>query len=642
MNAETNVDDFFGDLHARAQTLKKADDASVKALIAEMLVAQLSDERCDMLLRAAAKASGFALKTVRALVAAERLRRAREGSAAPVAQEARRAAEAAAKIVRDAEQERLSHNCRELARAPNLMNRMESIAHRLGVVGERAAIRGAYLAMTSRLLRHNAISLLRRGAPAGGKNYLLGVLSLLMPKESVISISSASPMALIYHGDDEDALAHKIVLVAEVAAIALKANGDEHPMTVMLRTLLSEGRIDREVAITQRDGLPKAIHIRRNGPVALMLTSARENVDQEMMTRLMTSDVDESRGQTLAVVKRTLFGPSEPVSREEIEQWVDLQRWLAFDSPYEVVVPFASAIFEAYKRLIASLPNALQVRMRRDISGLLAAVKAAAVVHRAQRSMDESGRVVAEIADYRHAWNAFNQSVSSLYGVRTRAEVVAVVRAAEALGAVKGGESVKITVAAMRRGLGINSNEVADNRLQEAVESGALKEDDSKRGLGRGSPRFFELLKTSHELRTAPTLGVFPAPHNVKNIFEGREGSKTAGQEGQNGQDGQRERSEVVFCPSRPYCPPSSDPSLPRKKFCAPEAEDGDNSIAARIVSDFDKFGFRIVLAPDGSLAIQDLAASRQRPRSPPPQLMAEFSEHANEIGRWLEERGTI
>jgi len=520
------------------------------------------------------------------------------------------------------------------------MNRMEATAHRLGIVGERQAIRAVYLAMTSRLLKDNAISLLRRGAPAGGKNFLIGVVSRFMPEGSVISISSASPMALIYHGDDEAALAHKIIIIAEAAAIAQKTNGDENVMGIMLRTLLSEGRIDREVALASKDGQPKTIHVRRNGPVALMLTSARENVEQEMMTRLMTSDADESRGQTLAVVKRTLLGASAPVSKEEIEVWVDLQRGLEFNAPFDVVVPFAAAIYSAYEKLINSLPNALQVRMRRDISGLIAAVKVSAVLHRAQRSADESGRIVAEFADYRHAWNAFNQSVSSLYGVRTRSEVVAVVQAAEALGAVKGGESVKVRVAALRKELGINSNEVAANRLKEAMESGALKEDDSKHGIGRGSPRFFELLKTSHELRTTPMLGVFPAPHAVKNIFEGREGSKTGGQEGQNGQDAQHEHSEAVSCPSYPSCPSSSDPSLPQEKFCAPASEDGDNSIVARVVSDFERHGFRIVLAHGGSLAVQDLIGSRQRPRSPPAQLMAEFGKRADEIGRWLQERG--
>jgi hypothetical protein len=74
----------------------------------------------------------------------------------------------------------------------------------------------------------------------------------------------------------------------------------------------------------------------------------------------------------------------------------------------------------------------------------------------------------------------------------------------------------------------------------------------------------------------------------------------------------------------------------------SPALSDANASIVARIVSDFDKFGFRIVLAPDGSLAIQDLCGEgRRHPRALPPQLLADFSEHADAIGRWLEEGGT-
>jgi hypothetical protein len=72
----------------------------------------------------------------------------------------------------------------------------------------------------------------------------------------------------------------------------------------------------------------------------------------------------------------------------------------------------------------------------------------------------------------------------------------------------------------------------------------------------------------------------------------------------------------------------------------SPALSESNGSIAARIVSDFDEVGFRIVLAHDGSLAIQDLAGPRQRPRSPPPQLMAEFGEHADVIGRGCKKAG--
>jgi hypothetical protein len=75
----------------------------------------------------------------------------------------------------------------------------------------------------------------------------------------------------------------------------------------------------------------------------------------------------------------------------------------------------------------------------------------------------------------------------------------------------------------------------------------------------------------------------------------------------------------------------------------SPSLSDANGSIPARILSDFDKFGFRIVLAHDGSLTIQDLwGEGRRYPRALPPQLLSDFSEHADAIGRWLEEGGTI
>jgi hypothetical protein len=162
--------------------------------------------------------------------------------------------------------------------------------------------------------------------------------------------------------------------------------------------------------------------------------------------------------------------------------------------------------------------------------------------------------VVGERAAIRGAWSAFNTSVSALYGVRTRAEIVATVCAAEGMGAVKGGDSVKITVAAMRKALGINSNDVAASRLREAVEHGALEEDDAKRGLGRGSPRFFRLLIPSAELRAAPGR-----------VSGARRGGKLRGRETVFGERRTRrtKREETAltpFCPSYPPFPKTVSP----------------------------------------------------------------------------------
>ncbi len=100
-------------------------------------------------------------------------------------------------------------------------------------------------------------------------------------------------MSLVYYGGaDEDALKHK-VLYAQEAAILAERNGVENPLTIMLRLLISEGCVDHLLAIPQAGGTPLTKKIKRNGPVAVIVTSARDNIESEMLTRLLTSDAED-------------------------------------------------------------------------------------------------------------------------------------------------------------------------------------------------------------------------------------------------------------------------------------------------------------------------------------------------------------
>ena len=53
----------------------------------------------------------------------------------------------------------------------------------------------------------------------------------------------------------------------------------------------------------------------------------------------MVSDADESIDQTKAVIRQN-WGQKQlsPDMSTEIETWLDFQRWLEFDAPYDVVV----------------------------------------------------------------------------------------------------------------------------------------------------------------------------------------------------------------------------------------------------------------------------------------------------------------
>ncbi len=385
----------FTDLLAKAEALGKNDAEALRKLIDAVVNAALPDLERDAVLKKAAKASGFRLEELRKNAREKAAQRAKETKSSPKTLEKERAA-------RDRERRTLFDNCCDIAKSPTLLADMEKIAHRLGVIGEGAAIRATYLTFTSRLLKTTAICLVRRGAPSSGKNFVPNIGLKLFPPESVFVFSSSSPLALVYEGeaDDVDALKHMFMYVPEAVFLARRANGDEPPAAAMIRSLISEGRIDHRVVVPQPQGPHKTIHIRRDGPIAMCITSARDNIEAEMMTRLMSSDADETVKQTKKVVANVFSNARPTVPEDEIGRWVDFQRWLAIDAPYDVSIPFAEAIFKAWDELAKEFPADMPLRTRRDAPALKAAIEASAVLHKAQRKKDAAGRIIAETADY--------------------------------------------------------------------------------------------------------------------------------------------------------------------------------------------------------------------------------------------------
>jgi Bifunctional DNA primase/polymerase, N-terminal len=536
----------FDELVARTEGVDLSNEAGVPAILAEAVESGLPDFQIERLIRLLGKKAGVGIKPLRRLL--DELRSKAAATAAQRKCEERASDEQKDKGDRAREtaerREALQRESCRIASSPTLLADVEAVVHGLGVVGEGASIRGAYLAAASRLLRKRAICLLRRGAAAGGKNFLFSTVLRLIPSDSVVVLSSGSPMSLVYYGGgDDDALKHKVLYVQEAAILAEK-NGVENPLTIMLRLLISEGQIDHLIAVPQGGETPMTVKIKRNGPVAVCITSARDNIESEMLTRLMTSDADESAEQTMAVVKG-LLSVDDSDDEPDLAPWRDFQRLLELDAPYDVAMPFGTELYNAYEKRPRAFPDALQLRMRRDISGLISAIKTSAILHKAQRDRDAKGRIVATIDDYRHAHEAFDEGVSSLYGVKTRKEIIAVVRAVEEMGA-RIGESLKVTVAALRQKLGINSNKTASGRLMEAVERRVLELDEEKSGSGRGAPRYFKVSKSSSQIGSEPDQGVFPPPEDVLREINSQP-SVSPGHEDMGDMMDKTERSDQTF-----------------------------------------------------------------------------------------------
>jgi hypothetical protein len=350
--------------------------------------------------------------------------------------------------------------------------------------------------------------LLRRGAPAGGKNFVPDKILDFFPDTEVIRLSSGSQLALVYYGDgDENALKHKIIYIAE-AAILAERDGVESVQTILLRTLISEGRIDREITVPVPNGVPTTEHIRRNGPVALLMTTARDNVEEEMLTRLMMSDADESAEQTDRIIEAVLLDDEDDKELErETAPWLDFQQWLMLEAPYDVAIPFSRAILTA----IRQARQKTKLRIRRDLHGFLTAVRTSAIIYKGQRGRDGKGRIIATLDDYGCAHDAFNPGLAALYEMRVPETMLAAIRVLEDLGANKD-KAVKITKRDFMNALGLSSSKIAFERLRSAVERGLIERTDTS--TSKTAPRSYKLLKTSVEL--AGGLDVFPSRQAVE------------------------------------------------------------------------------------------------------------------------------
>jgi hypothetical protein len=473
----------FAAMIAKAEALKKGDTGTLRAL-ASAIITSLEKLQREPVIKAAATAAGIRIEDVRALVKEAEAERVRKAQSSPQALET-------ARIAREHERQRLWRSCKDIAESERLVEDMVTAVQSCGVIGERAGICATYATITSRLLKSNALRLARFGAAASGKNYVPNTGLRFFPEDSIIVMSASSAHALVYMGDgpdDVDAFKHKCMYVPEAVSLARKANGDEPAQTGMLRSLISENRLDYPVVVPQPQGPAKTIHIRRDGPIAMVITTARDNIEAEMLTRLSASNTDESWEQTKKVIEHNFSDEHATTSDAVIETWRNYQRWLELDAPYEVFIPFGKEIGKA----LSAIDDKLQLRMRRDSGALKTAVEAFAIMHKAQRKRDAKGRIIAEIADYRHAYEAFNDGMAALYGLKpTPAQEAAYKAVRGIMDEAKHFEtdaysrkSFKITVSALAKKLGVSSNDTAAGRLDNLVEFGAIEEDTERRGFG--------------------------------------------------------------------------------------------------------------------------------------------------------------
>jgi phage/plasmid primase-like uncharacterized protein len=251
------------------------------------------------------------------------------------------------------------------------------------VAGEENLAKLLYLVATSRLF-HKTMHAAIKGPSSSGKSEIRARVLDFFPPESIVSFTSLSERALIYF---DGGFEHKILSMGEAAG-----SDEQSLQDYLLRELMSEGKLVYHT-VERRGTNMNQVAIEKHGPVAFMVTTTRHKLHPENETRMLSLEMDDSEGQTRAVLAKVaeVEGLNTTAAEVDLEPWRDFQRWLEAGER-NVIVPYAST-------LAAKVPPKA-VRLRRDVGQVIRAIKAHALIHRAHRDRDVTGAIVADFTDY--------------------------------------------------------------------------------------------------------------------------------------------------------------------------------------------------------------------------------------------------
>ena len=227
----------------------------------------------------------------------------------------------------------LFKGAKSLAMVEDIVADAVSTAQLAGVVGEASAVSAHYLAMTSRVLHESRVlSTLGTGQSSLGKSYVAEKVEIMMPPECVIPITSGSPKSLVYMVvDDPAALKHRIVIVHEAAGFIAGNDVEANPSAAIVREIMTRGRANYPYVERNDDGQLTTKMLIAEGPIALVTTSARDNLDPEMLNRLVAIPGNESPKATRDIQIAQVTGAAEKTkaaARPRILAHRALQEWL--------------------------------------------------------------------------------------------------------------------------------------------------------------------------------------------------------------------------------------------------------------------------------------------------------------------------
>jgi hypothetical protein len=228
------------------------------------------------------------------------------------------------------------------------------------------------------------------------------------------------------------------------------------------------------------DGKYETVVIDKEGPTGFITTTTEPQIFDENETRLFSLYIDESEGQTQAIIDLIgdKYAQGKPeVPQVEIDRWTNIQRVL---KPYPVIIPFST--------WLAQQMPVKKVRIRRDFERILMAIEVCALLHQYQRKIvrkDGQEYLEASVVDYFMVKELLEGTlIETVEGTSPKTEMllqmvreIYAVKGAEYTGEDEKNSMVNMTDLVKKAG---KTRRTVERWLEPAVENGLL--DKKKRG----------------------------------------------------------------------------------------------------------------------------------------------------------------
>lgn len=223
----------------------------------------------------------------------------------------------------------------QFLKQPDLLNRINELIGKSGVMGEEENRLLMYVIFSSRKREHplHVISLAASGT---GKSHLQESVAALIPDEDKIEITVLSENAFYYFGQRE--LKHKLLLIEDLDG----AQNVLYP----LRELQSKKRITKTIAQRDKAGNTQTQSLTVEGPVSVAGCTTQEQVYEDNANRSFLIYLDDSKAQDMRIMERQRAVSAGHINHQQEQQTKNLlqntQRML---QPVSVRNPYAPLLY---------------------------------------------------------------------------------------------------------------------------------------------------------------------------------------------------------------------------------------------------------------------------------------------------------